>query len=325
MKRREFIKLFGGAALSPFAAYAQGASSAPRIGWLTAQTAGSLTPFIEALRAGFTELGYAEGRNLNLVFRYADDRIERLPELTAQLVRTPVDVIMAQGAAASVLSKLNLPVPVVFATSGDPVSAGFVRSLARPGGNMTGVTFMADELNGKRIELLRDMLPGLRRVAIVANPQHPGEHLERAYSERTAEKFGIEMDYYPARSTEELEDSFRKMKAEPPQAINLFSDGFAIQNRESIVRFGLTQKIPIISGWPVFAQSGAICSYGPRLTESYRRMASFVDRIIKGGKAAEIPVERPTRFQLVINLRTAKALGISVPPALVAQADDVIE
>lgn len=324
MRRREFIGLVSGAALTPFAAHGQQTSVA-RVGWLTAQTASSLSPFIEALRAGFTELGYVEGRNLNLVFRYADGQIDRLPDLISQLMQIPVDVIMAQGAAVSALSKLNLPKPVVFASSGDPVSAGFVRSLARPGRNMTGVTFMADDLNGKRIELLHDMMPGLRRVAIIANPEHPGEHLERAYSERTAERMGMDIDYYPTRSSEELDGAFKKMEVDPPQAINLFADGFAIQNRERIVKFGLGQKMPVISGWPVFAQSGAICSYGPRLTESYKRMASFVDRIIKGGKAAEIPVERPTQFQLVLNLRTARTLGINVPPALVARADEVIE
>jgi putative ABC transport system substrate-binding protein len=324
MRRREFIGLLSCSVLSPLAAHGQ-ATSGARVGWLTAQTASSLTPFIDALRSGFGELGYIEGRNLNLVFRYADGQIGRLPELAEQLMQIPVDVFMAQGTAVSVLSKLNLPKPVVFASSGDPVSAGIVRSLSRPGRNMTGVTFMADDLNGKRIELLNDMIPGLRRVAIVANPEHPGEHLERAYSERTAERMGMEIDYYPTRSTDDLDAAFKKMEAEPPQAINLFADGFAIQNRERIVKFGLGQRMPVISGWPAFAQSGAICSYGPRLTESYKRMASFVDRIMKGAKAAEIPVERPTQFQLVLNLRTAKTLGISVPAALVARADEVIE
>ena len=297
----------------------------PRIGWLTAQKADSLTPFLEALRAGFVELGYVEGRNLTIVFRYGDDDINRLPELATQLVQIPVDVIMAQGAAVSVVNRLNLPVPVVFASSGDPVSAGFAQSLARPGRNLTGVTFMAAELNGKRLELLRDFIPDLGRVAIVANPEHPGEHLERDYSETTGRRLGMDVDYYPTRSTGELAAAFAKMAANRPQAISLFADGFAIQNRESIINFGLSHKVPVISGWPVFAASGAICSYGPRLTESYRRMASFVDRILKGEKPSDLPIEQPTKFQLVINLRTAKALGITVPPSLLARADEVIE
>jgi putative tryptophan/tyrosine transport system substrate-binding protein len=234
--------------------------------------------------------------------------------LATQLVQIPVGVIMAQGAAVSVVNRLNLPVPVVFASSGDPVSAGFAQSLARPGRNLTGVTFMAAELNGKRLELMRDFIPDLRRVAIVANPEHPGEHLERDYSETTGRRLGMDVDYYPTRSTGELAAAFAKMAANKPQAISLFADGFAIQNRESIINFGLSHKVPVISGWPVFAESGAICTYGPRLTESYRRMASYVDRILKGEKPSDLPIEQPTQFQLGINLRTAKALGITVPP-----------
>jgi putative tryptophan/tyrosine transport system substrate-binding protein len=184
---------------------------------------------------------------------------------------------------------------------------------------------MAAELNGKRLELLRDFIPDLRRVAIVANPEHPGEHLERDYSETTGRRLGMDVDYYPTRSTGELAAAFAKMAANRPQGISLFADGFAIQNRESIINFGLSHKIPVISGWPVFAASGAICSYGPRLTESYRRMASYVDRILKGEKPSDLPIEQPTKFQLVINLRTAKALGITVPPSLLARADEVIE
>jgi putative ABC transport system substrate-binding protein len=328
MRRREFLGTLAGAgAVWPLVSRAQqaGGTKIARVGWLTAQKADSLTPFIEALRAGFLELGYVEGRNLNLIFRYGDDDINRLPELATQLVQIPVDVIMAQGAAVSVVNRLNLPVPVVFASSGDPVSAGFAQSLARPGRNLTGVTFMAAELNGKRLELMRDFIPDLRHVAIVANPEHPGEHLERDYSETTGRRLGMDVDYYPTRSTGELAAAFAKMAANRPQAISLFADGFAIQNRESIINFGLTLKVPVISGWPVFAESGAICTYGPRLTESYRRMASYVDRILKGEKPSDLPIEQPTQFQLVINLRTAKTLGITVPPSLLARADGVIE
>src|SRR5262245_15135819 len=205
MRRREFIAALGCAAATSVVAHAQqpAGTRVPRVGWLPAQRADSLTPFIEALRAGFVDLGYVEGRNLTLVFRYADDQINRVPDLAAQLMQIPVDVVMAQGAAVSVLSKLNLPVPVVFASSGDPVSAGFARSLFRPGRNMTGVTFMADDLNGKRLELLREFMPDIRRVAIVANPEHPGEHLERAYSERTGERLSMDIEYHPTRSMEE--------------------------------------------------------------------------------------------------------------------------
>ena len=225
----------------------------------------------------------------------------------------------------SVVSKLNLPVPIVYVTSGDPVVAGFAESLAKPRGNMTGLTFMAADLNGKRLELLREIIPDLRRVAIVANPEHPGEHLERSYSEETGRRLGIATEYFATRSSDELTGAFNAMAGKPPQAISLFADGFAIQNRQRIIDFGMGHRAPVISGWPVFAQSGAICTYGPHLVESYRRLAHFADRVLKGAKTTELPIEQPTKFQLVVNLKTAKALGITVPPLLLARADEVIE
>ena len=326
MRRREFLGVLGSAAAAwPLGRARKVVQPQPVLAGSTAQKADSLTPFLEALRAGFVELGYVEGRNLTIVFRYGDDDVNRLPELATQLVQIPVDVIMAQGAAVSVVNRLNLPVPVVFASSGDPVSAGFAQSLARPGRNLTGVTFMAAELNGKRLELLRDFISDLRRVAIVANPEHPGEHLERDYSETTGRRIGMDVDYYPTRTTGELAAAFAKMAANRPQAISLFADGFAIQNRESIINFGLSHKVPVISGWPVFAASGAICTYGPRLTEFYRRMASYVDRILKGEKPSDLPLEQPTTFELVINLNTAKTLGLTIARSLLARADEVIE
>jgi putative tryptophan/tyrosine transport system substrate-binding protein len=325
MRRRDAIKMLGALALCPPQRVSAQDRRVARVGWLTAQKADSLTPFIQALREGFVELGYAEDRNLKLVFRYGEDDLRRVPELVAELIQAPVDIVLVQGAAISIVNSIKLPVPVVFASSGDPVSAGFVESLARPGRNMTGVTFMAADLNGKRLELLRDLVPNLRRVAIIANPEHPGEHLERDYSERTSRQLGVQVDYYPTRSTGELTDAFAAMRSKLPQAISLFADGFAIQNRDRIIGFGMENKVPVISGWPVFAQSGAICTYGPRLTESYRRMASYVDRIFNGAKASELPVEQPTRFQLVVNMRTARALNIDVPSSVLVRADDIIE
>jgi ABC-type uncharacterized transport system substrate-binding protein len=324
MDRRTFLALLLAIGVLPRRGHAQGVKPA-RIGWLTAQQASSLTPFLDALRAALKDLGHVEGRNLMIDYRYGDDAIERVPDLAAELVRLPVDLILAQGAAVSVINKLRLPVPVVFASSGDPVSAGFADSLARPGGNMTGVTFMAADLNGKRLELLRDIIPGLRRVAIIANPEHPGEHLERDYAETAGRKLGLDIEYFPTRSRDELTAAFAKMAENPPQAISLFADGFAIQNRKSIIDFGMSQRAPVISGWPVFARTGAICTYGPRLTESYRRMAYYVDRILKGAKPVDLPIEQPTLFELVVNLNTARALGLDLPTSILLRADEVIE
>jgi putative ABC transport system substrate-binding protein len=277
------------------------------------------------MRSGFADLGYVEGRNLAIEYRYGNDVIERVPELAAELVKLPVELIVAQGSAVSEISNLGLSVPIVYVFSGDPVSAGFADSLARPRGNMTGLTLMSAEFNGKRLEMLRDIVPDLRRVAIVANSLHPGSQIELSYSEDVARKLGLTIQYLPTRSRDELEHAFTAMAANPPQAISLFADGFAVQNRQSIIDFAMSYKMPVVSGWPVFAHSGALCTYGPRLTESYRRLADYVDRILKGAKPTDLPIERPTKFEMVINQRTAKVLGLTIPPALLITADEVIE
>jgi putative ABC transport system substrate-binding protein len=325
MKRRKFIASLGGVLAWSAVARAQQSEKIARIGWITAQQAASLTPYVDAFRRALADLGLVEGRNLVIVFRYGDDAIERVPQLAAELEQIPVDLLVAQGAAVSVISTLGLKVPVVYVFSGDPVSAGFASSLAEPKGNMTGLSFMAPDLNGKRLELLREIIPDLQQVAVIANPEHPSEHLERSYSEKTAERLGITIEYFPTRTQDELTAAFNSMAAKPPQAISLFADGFAIQNRQGIIEFGMNHRAPVISGWPVFAQSGAICTYGPRLVASYRRLAYFVDRVLKGAKPAQLPIEQPTEFELVINLKTATALGLTIPPTLLARADKVIE
>ena len=218
-----------------------------------------------------------------------------------------------------------MKLPIVYGLSADPVSAGFAESLARPRGNMTGLTFMAVEMNGKRLELLREIMPGLRRVAIIGNPEHPGAHLERGFSEETGRRLGIGISYLPTRNRNELLDAFATIAEDHPQAISLLADGFAVQNLQEIIDFAMSRRVPVISGWPVFAQSGAICTYGPRLTESYRRLAYYVDRILNGANTADLPIEQPTKFELVVNLKTAKYLGIDIPQAVEARADEVIE
>jgi putative ABC transport system substrate-binding protein len=284
-----------------------------------------MTPNLAAMRAGFADLGYIEGRNFSIEYRYGNDVVERVPELAAELVKLPVDIIVAQGAAVSEVSKLGLPVPIVYVFSADPVSAGLADSLARPRGNMTGLTFMAAELNGKRLEILRDIIPDLRRVAIVANSEHGGVHLERANSEEVGRRLGLTIRYYPTPTYEKLNGAFAEMATDPPQAISVFSDGFAVQNRQSIIDFATSQRAPVIAAWAIFARSGALCSYGPRLSESYRRLAYYVDRILKGAKPADLPIEQPTKFETVINQRTAKALGLTIPQSLLVSADEVIE
>jgi putative ABC transport system substrate-binding protein len=325
MNRRMFLAsaLAGGSL--PGGLHAQPARKIARIGWLTAQQATSLTPYLDVVRAGFAQLGYVEGGNLVIAYRYGDDSIDRVPALAAELAQIPVDLMLVQGAAVAVVGKLGLKVPVVYVTSGDPVSAGWADSLARPRGNMTGLTFMAAEVNSKRLELLAEIIPGLRRVAVVANPEHPGQHLERANTEQTGRRLGLTVTHFTTSRHDELSAAFTAMAADPPQAISVFSDGFAIQNRQRIIDFAMRQRIPVISGWRIFARSGALCIYGPRLEESYRRLAYYADRILKGAQPADLPIEQPTHFELVVNLKTARALGVAIPQSILARADDVIE
>jgi putative ABC transport system substrate-binding protein len=296
-----------------------------RVGWLAVQQASSLTPFLDAFRAALAEYGHQEGRNLVIDYRYADGALERIPTLADELVRLRVDLIVAQGGAVFEIRNRNLPVPVVYTMSADPVSAGFVSSLARPRGNMTGLTLMAVEFNGKRLELLKEILPSLRRVVVVGNPEHPGAHLERGFSEETGRRLGLAIGYAPTRSLDELTAALSAMATDPPQAISILSDGFAVQHRQPIIDFAMKHRVPAISGWPVFAESGALCTYGPLLTDSYRRLAYYVDRILRGAKPDDLPIEQPSKFELVINLKTAKALGLTIPPSVLARADRVIE
>jgi putative ABC transport system substrate-binding protein len=324
MDRRAFLLSAAAAASLPKLAAAQRARPL-KIGWLTAQQEASLTPYLAALRKGFAELGYIEGQNLAIEYRYGNDRLDRVPELATELVKSGVEVIVAQGAAVSEVSKLSIPVPIVYIFSGDPIAAGFADGLSHPRGNMTGVTLMAAELNSKRLEILRDIVPGLRRVAIIANPEHHGVNLERANSEITGQRLGMEIRYYPTPTAQALEAALATMKADPPQAISIFSDGFAVQNRKTIFDFTNDQRIPVIAAWSIFARSGAICSYGPLQSEQYRRLASYVDRIAKGAKPSDLPIQQPSKFETVVNLKVAKALGLSIPPALLASADEIIE
>ena len=325
MNRRAFLVSSAVSAIAAGLGRAYAVAKVVRIGWLTAQRAASLTPFLEAFRGGLAELGYRENDNLEIDYRYGDDNLLRVAPLAAELVRKPVDLLVVQGAAVPLVYELKLSIPAVYVFSGDPVVAGFADSLAHPRGNMTGLTFMAAELNAKRLEILRDTIPGLQRVAIIANPEHPGSQIERTYAEETARKLGLATEFFGTATGEQLASAFAAMDPRPPQAISLFADGFAIQNRQRIIDYGMKHRAPVISGWEIFAKSGALCSYGPNLSESYRRLAYYVDRVHKGTPPSELPIERPTKFQTVVNLKTAKALGLTLPDSILASADELIE
>jgi putative tryptophan/tyrosine transport system substrate-binding protein len=325
MNRRAFLV---SAALLPLAmsyGRVRAAAKAVRVGWLTAQREASLTPFLEVFRGGLAELGYREGDNLQIEYRYGDDNLLRVAPLATELVRAPVDLMIVQGAAVPLVYELKLPTPAVYVFSGDPVVAGLADSLSRPRSNMTGLTFMAAQLNAKRLEILRDIIPELKRVAIIANPEHPGSELERSYAEETARKLGVATEFFGTATESQLTSAFAAIERDPPQAISLFADGFAIQYRQRIIDSAMKYRAPVISGWPVFARSGAICSYGPKLSESYHRLAYYVDRVLKGTPPSQLPIEQPTKFETVVNVKTAKALGLNIPNSIVASADELIE
>jgi len=325
MKRRRFllstVALAGLSNIAP----AQSPPKAVRIGWIIGGSAAGSELFLEALRAGLADLGYVEGRNLVVEARYADDKPEQVSALTQELLRLPVDLLVTQGGTTRAIVKETDSVPIVYVFSADPVLAGFAQSLARPGGNATGISLMSVELNGKRIELLREILPRLGRVTIIANPAHIGAELELQACENAARQFGIEIHQALVHNPAELEESFSEIVSGKSEAISVLPDPLVIRGRQRIIDFAVAERIPVISGWKIFAESGALCTYGPRLTESYRRAAYYVDRILKGMNPAELPIERPTVFELVVNLKAAKTLDVTLPPSVLARADEVIE
>lgn len=325
MRRREFIAMLGGAATMSSPAASAQQSKRLHLGWLTTAAAGDVSPFLDTLRAGLAAEGYVEGRNLTISARFANGDINRVPALADELARLPVDLIATQGTATRLLIVTSATVPVVYVFSADPVLAGLAESLARPGRRMTGITLMSAELNGKRLELLREILPQIGRVAILASPTHAGEELERRNSLEMADKLGISVQYHPTPTTDALRAAFARMTAEPPQALVVFPDPITFGNRGAIVDFAGGLRIPVISGWADFADSGALCTYGPKLAESYRRLAYYAARVFRGDNPAQLPIERPTAFELVINLKTSRALEIQLPQSLIARADRVIE
>jgi ABC-type uncharacterized transport system substrate-binding protein len=323
MKRRTLLTYALASASLPKITAAQTAAKTFRVGWIVATTAATSAVFFDAFRTGLSDRGYAAGSNLILEARYGDGMADRVPALTQELLRIPVDVIVTQGPTTWAIVKTVTTVPVVYVFSADPVEAGFAQSFARPGGNSTGLTLMSVELNGKRLELLREILPKLRRTAIIANPEHRGEHLEYQASEEAARRLGIIIQYLPVHNVAELEQSFA-MIASDSEAIVVFPDPVTVQNRQRIIEVAAARRLPVISGWSIFARSGALCTYGPRLSESYRRAAYYVDRILQGMSPADLPIERPTIFELVVNLKTTETLGLTVPVAILARADEVI-
>jgi ABC-type uncharacterized transport system substrate-binding protein len=331
VRRRDFLKgIAGSAAAWPLAARAQ--PRMRRIAWLGLGRADAPSPYVDALRAGLRDWGWIEGRNLTLALYWATGR-EDMEAAARELLASDPEVIVTQELMVYAMRSLKPATPVVFGFSGDPIHAGLVESFARPGGNFTGMTYLALELVGKRIELLKELVPQTRRVAILARPQHPGEPRERQASEAVVGKLGIELSYFPygsaswlpAREFGELDNMFRAISDSRCDALVVFPDSAMFEISDRIARFAVDARLASVSGWAPFARNRLLLTYGPNVRELYRGLARYADRILRGTKPADLPIEAPTKIELVVNLKTAKALGLEVPPTLIARADEVIE
>ncbi len=322
--RRETLALLASApALFPIAGWAQQPGTF-KIGWISLDHPDE-SPFYEPLRAGLRDLGYVEGKNLELLPRWAGGAPERLDALAADLVSQNPRIIITQGPSARAVRKASAVIPLVFGLSGDPVESGLVESLARPGGNNTGVSFLSLELVGKRMQMLKELAPAIRRVAILTRPDHPGEKRELQASQAAAKLLGLEVTYFPIVKPGDLNEALALMPKSRMEAIDVFPDAIMLRNSDQIAAYSIKHKVPAISGWSQFADRGNIITYGPNLRDCFRRLAYYIDRILKGAKPADLPVELPTTVEMVLNLKTAKALGITIPQSILVRANRVIE
>jgi ABC-type uncharacterized transport system substrate-binding protein len=297
-----------------------------RVAWVSLDQPGSNSPPLAAFRQGMAELGYVEGKDLLIDTWFGAGSADRLAQMRPDILRTQPDVIVTQGGGAlTPMLGAGVNRPIVFGMSADPVEAKIAASYARPGGNATGITLFAAELTGKRLALLKEVLPSAKRIAVIANPSHPGEHKEWAESETAAAKLGLTLQHFPVQTETELDSALAEVARSHIDAVLVFSDGFALDYAGRIAAFSAQQRIPTIAGWAPFAQRGNLLVYGPVFADVYRRLASYVDRIRKGAKPGDLPIEQPTKLELVINLRTAKALGLTIPQSLLVRADDAIQ
>ena len=325
MMRREFIALLGGAAAWPVAARAQQPGKLRTIGFLGQSTRSAASEWVAAFVQRLGELGWMEGRTITIEYRWSEGREERFAEIAAELVRLKVDVILTSGTPEVLAAKQATSViPIVFATAGDPVGNGLIASLARPGGNVTGMSLQSNDTAGKRVELLREVVPSLRRLAILANVGNPFSVLELGEAQAAARALGLEVDTLEIRRPEDIAPAFEALKGRA-QALYVCADGLVNANRIRINTLALSVRLPTIHGYRDYVEAGGLMSYGANLPDLFRRSADYVDKILRGAKPADIPVEQPTKFDLVINLTTAKALGLDVPSSLLARADEVIE
>lgn len=325
MDRRTFVvSISVGLIAAPASTRSQGRKAA-RIGWVGGwYSLSAANVLFDAFRRGMRELGYVEGQSVTIDARWMEGTApDEAASLSAELVRSKVDVLVAQGHA--VLGAKSEAVPIVFIYSGDPVGAKIVPSLARPGGNLTGITLQAVDLAGKRIELLKEAAPRVSRLAAFVNPLHPGEDEEFRESQIAAHRLGLTLRHYPVRTVAEVNAALEAMARDHVDGVVAFSSALIMSQRNGIAKFAAKYRIPTISGWEDFAVDGNLMTYGPDLQDAGQHVATYVDKILKGAKPADLPVEQPRKPELVINLKTAKALGLTIPPSLLLRADRVVE
>jgi len=326
VKRRDFITLLGGAVAAwPFAARAQQPGKMPTIGYLGGATAISQRAWVAAFVQRLGELGWIEGRTVTIEYRWGEGRAERFTEIAAELVRLKVDVILAGGTEAAVAAKQATSViPIVFPSAGDPIGSGLVTSLARPGGNVTGLSNLGSDLAAKRLGLLREVLPGLRRLAVMANAAYSGGVTEMMEIGPAARTLGLEVIPLPIRGADDIALAFEGHNGRA-EALYVIGDSLMNAHRLRINTFALATRLPTMHPQREFVEAAGLMSYGANFPELNRRAAEYVDKILRGAKAGDIPVEQPAKFDLVVNLVTARALGLEMPPTLLARAEEVIE
>jgi len=328
--RREFIgTLAGGLLAAPLAAEAQQATKVARIGYLGNSPTG-FPHLREAFLQGLHDLGYVEGRNVVIEYRYAEGKLERLPALAAELVALKVDVIFVGGGTLTALAakQATRTLPIVFADAADPVTSGLVTSLARPGGNVTGLYALAAELVGKRLELLKQAVPEVSRVAVLWHPGAVPEHTEKDMlkgAEVAARALGVRLQFVEARGPADFDRAFSDMTRARAGALTMLPSTMFVNERRRLVDLAAKNRLPTVLAARVWVDDGGLMSYGPSIADLFRRAATYVDRILKGARPGDLPVEQPTKFELVINLKTAKALGLTIPQSVLVRADEVIQ
>ncbi len=324
MQRRNFLGILGGAAAWPLVAHAQKPAKLPTIGFLGTTTPATWSLAVAAFEQRLHELGWVAGRTVAIDYRWSEGNSARAAEIATEFARLKVDIIVTGGNAVAAAKRATPLIPIVFAVAVDPVGSGFVASLSRPGGNVTGLSLQGPDVAGKRLGLLREVVPSLRRLAIIANAGYPAAVKERGEVEDAVRALGLESIPLNIGRTEDIGPAFETLNNRA-QAIYVVSEALVNTNRVRISTLALGARLPTIYGGREYVDAGGLMSYGPNLPDLFRRAADLADKILRGAKPADIPVEQPTKFDLVINLTTAKALGLTVPPTLLARADEVIE